>query len=156
MIGMYALMSDNDDFICRRGVSSDVTRIYKLEKQCMEHPWTETLIADLFTNPYGGALVVEQDSELIGYVGFTYVLDEMEIGNICVLKEYRRRGLAQELFKKLFVLAKESEIKKIFLEVNSNNIPAQTLYSKLGFKQYSVRKNYYGNQQDALMMVFEL
>ena len=38
------------------------------------------------------------------------------------------------------------------LEVNENNEKAIKLYKKNGFEEISVRKNYYGNHQNALIM----
>ena len=42
------------------------------------------------------------------------------------------------------------------LEVRNSNIPAQKLYEKHGFKQITIRKNYYDNSEDALIYEKEL
>ena len=42
---------------------------------------------------------------------------------------------------------------KFLLEVNENNIKALKLYKKIGFEQISVRKNYYGNNENAIIMM---
>ena len=43
------------------------------------------------------------------------------------------------------------DTKPIMLEVNVKNLPAISLYKKMGFKQISLRKNYY-NTDDAIIM----
>ena len=42
------------------------------------------------------------------------------------------------------------------LEVNKANDKAQGLYEKVGFKEISNRKNYYGKGQDGLIYSVEL
>ena len=41
----------------------------------------------------------------------------------------------------------------VTLEVRENNEPAKNLYRSLGFIKVGVRKKYYENQTDALIMV---
>ena len=61
------------------------------------------------------------------------------------------------MLDKLIDLAKkEKEINSITLEVNSINIPAIKLYEKFGFKNVGLRKKYYGQNQDAIIMTKEL
>ena len=49
----------------------------------------------------------------------------------------------------------ENNCATIFLEVNSINSKAISLYKKYGFVSYSTRKNYYG-ENDAILMKLEL
>ena len=42
---------------------------------------------------------------------------------------------------------------KFLLEVNENNIKALKLYKKIGFEEISKRKNYYGKNEDAIIMM---
>ena len=47
-------------------------------------------------------------------------------------------------------------VNKVFLEVRSSNISAIALYEKKGYTKISVRKKYYADGEDALVMVKEL
>ena len=73
-------------------------------------------------------------------------IDVYEIFEIAVRNTEKRKGLASELLSKL------PNDKEIFLEVNENNIAAINLYEKFGFKQISIRKKYYNNKDDAIIM----
>ena len=46
---------------------------------------------------------------------------------------------------------KNQAVKKLFLEVASNNIPAQKLYESMGFKTVGLRPKYYDGV-DAILM----
>ena len=48
-------------------------------------------------------------------------------------------------------MVKTNNISSIFLEVNENNKIAQKLYNNFGFKNISVRKNYY-NKNNGIVM----
>ena len=73
--------------------------------------------------------------------------DETEIIDIAVDPTARGYGLATALIEHL-----KGQTLSVFLEVNEHNTPALTLYKKMGFKQISVRKKYYDNKDDALIM----
>ena len=60
------------------------------------------------------------------------------------------------MLEKLIKIAKERKLNSITLEVNTKNIPAINLYKKYNFKEVGLRKNYYKNCEDALIMTLEL
>ena len=39
------------------------------------------------------------------------------------------------------------------LEVNEKNVKALKLYEKIGFERISIRKNYYGKNENAMIMM---
>jgi len=41
----------------------------------------------------------------------------------------------------------------VFLEVRESNAPARALYGRAGFVSIAVRKKYYGDGEDAVVMV---
>ena len=57
-----------------------------------------------------------------------------------VLNEYRRYGVGSSLLTKLFLWAKKNQLKRIELEVFSNNLAAIGLYKKMGFCVEGVKK----------------
>ena len=122
----------------------------------MKHPWGEDDIRSLVTSSGKFAIVAQADSSPIAYVGASYVLDECEIGNICTHPDFRRQGAAKALLEMLFTKCKSLGITKVFLEVSSVNYGAISLYEKLGFTKYNMRKDYYGKGDDALLFVYEI
>jgi ribosomal protein S18 acetylase RimI-like enzyme len=57
----------------------------------------------------------------------------INIHDIFIKKEFRRKGLAKKLLKGIEEIAKNNGCKKITLEVRKDNTPAQTLYASFGF-----------------------
>jgi len=105
-------------------------------------------VASVFVAKYGESIA--------GYIYLSCAGDEGEIYHIGVREKFRRRNIAIKLIQFSFEKLKTKGIKKIFLEVKSENIAAIRLYEKVGFMQYNLRRNYYGNGIDAKCYVMEV
>lgn len=90
--------------------------------------------------------------EIVGFAGVKKITDYAELMNIVVKQSFRRQGVASLLLRKIIDWAKESGLSAVLLEVNENNVSATALYEKFQFVPVSVRKNYYGENQNAILM----
>lgn len=111
---------------------------------------------DIKNKNYHYLVAKNENKKIIGYIGISYILEDADIISIVVHKDYTNHGVACLLLQEIFKFAKENNIKKIMLEVRNSNIPAQNLYKKHGFKQISIRKNYYDGTENALIYEKEL
>lgn len=59
------------------------------------------------------------------------------IGNVAVLPDYRRKGIARQLVQATIDLTRLYHIKHVILEVIADNLPAVKLYENMGFEIYS-------------------
>ena len=82
-----------------------------------------------------------EGNELIGIAIFSYVLDTSELLYICVDSSIQSKGVANRLLDYSIFELKKANIYEVFLEVDTKNIAAKSLYKKLAFKQISMRKN---------------
>lgn len=132
----------------------EVDIIMEIEASGIRHPWSSDLIKSLISSDKKVALVAVDDGDLpVGYIGASYLFEEAEIGNICVLPKARGMGVGQLLMKALDDFMLEHQVEKIFLEVESDNMPAINLYEKNNYVKYNARSNYYGQGLDALLYV---
>ena len=124
---------------------------HKLHQACFDEGWSEKEFECLLQLPTTKLWMNEAALLLCSHVA-----DEMEILTIGVLPKMRRQHLAQNLLLEMEGYAQKNGVKKIFLEVAEDNIPAQKLYSRCGFVQMGIRKNYYKRPQkriDALCFI---
>lgn len=144
--------------VIREATISEVSSIMVLEAEGIDHPWTIDAIKELINDDNKLAVVAvnSDNQEVMGYIGVSTVIDEAEVGNLCVLGKYRRIGIATKIMDKLFEMLKERGIKTLFLEVNHDNYRAIALYEKMGFKAYGSRRDYYGPNKDADLYKFDL
>ena len=133
---------------------ADLDEIMVLEKRCFTLPWTKDAFCnELNQNQFAHYVVLVENEKIIGYCGAWLIIDEAHITNIAILPEYRGRKLGEELLRYMMDMCRERKIERITLEVRVSNVPARSLYQKLGFVEGALRKNYYSdNQEDAIVM----
>ena len=100
--------------------------------------------------------VVKKNEEIVGFAGIIKIIDEITIMNIVVKKSKRKLGIGAALLQKLIDFSREQKATSITLEVNYKNEPAIALYQKFGFKQVGLRKKYYHNTDDAVLMTLSI
>ena len=134
----------------RPAVYGDVESIMAVEKTGISHPWDKESIESVI-NDDNKICIVAVDESLIGYIYASFVLDEAEIGNICIVPECRGQGVGRLLIDSMLSDLKSRGVCKVFLEVESDNESAIRLYERSGFVKYNQRRDYYGPGRDALL-----
>ncbi len=102
-------------------------------------------------NPYARKLEYFNGGEIIGYLDYSLIYDRMEIDNFFVEKSWRQKGIGKKLLSYLVVVAINSHVENITLEVRKNNEIARDLYKKFGFREVALRRFYYGDDDGILM-----
>lgn len=139
--------------IIRSMTKDDVDSVYIVEEDCFTDPWSKESIRKELKNDLARYLVAELDNKIVGYVGVWFVVDEGHITNVAVHSDYRGKKIGDKLVKEMVKLCKESKLVAMTLEVRSSNTVAQNLYRKYGFKMGGIRKEYYSdNKEDAIIM----
>lgn len=131
----------------------DIDQIAELEKLCFADPWSVSAFSYELNNPLSLWLVAVEGDTVAGYVGSQTVMGESDMMNVAVAPEYRRQGIAEQLIIDLIRQLNDRNSKSLALEVRQSNLPAISLYEKLGFVQVGCRPRYYRNpKEDALIM----
>ena len=99
-------------------------------------------------SPYVKYIEYIEEDKVLGYLEIRLVDGVLDIMNLFVNEEDRRKGIATELMNKMI---QEENYSRIMLEVNENNDSAIRLYNKLGFKEISLRDRYYGEDTAIIM-----
>ena len=76
--------------------------------------------------------------------------------NIVIKKDSRGLGLSNFLLENTISKCKELNLKSINLDVNVENTIAINLYKKYNFVKVGIRKKYYNNVSDAILMTLNL
>jgi ribosomal-protein-alanine N-acetyltransferase len=97
------------------------------------------------------------NGKIVGYVLFWLLPETVDIHNLAVTGEHRRRGVGRILLHKVIVEALRQSSARVTLEVRKSNLVAQKLYESAGFVATGVRKGYYSDDgEDALTMALDL
>ncbi|MGL6105565.1 ribosomal protein S18-alanine N-acetyltransferase [Romboutsia sp.] len=142
-----------NNLVIEKMTSKDIDGVFEVEKSCFEDYWSKDSFMKELKNDVARYLVAKIDGKVVGYVGIWLVMDEGHITNVAVHKDYRGQKIGDKLIKELIEVCKSSNIVAMTLEVRASNVAAQNLYKKYGFKLAGIRKEYYSNnKEDAMIM----
>ena len=137
-----------------RATINDAEDISEIENKSFSVPWSLKSIKESLDSPTISTIkAVDGTDKLVGYASLMQVADQAELLNIAVSTEHRREGIGKILLDSVIKTAESDCATEIFLEVRESNIAARTLYTKSGFEEIAVRKNYYTHPtENAIIM----
>lgn len=119
-------------------------RVHTLDNDVFDsEKYSLDLLKKSFDNESEVVIVAEDNNKLIGYILFSFVLDEAELLKIGVLESHQRCGVGKNLHAKMEDYLREQNVKNIFLEVRIDNKKAINFYEKNGYEKVTIRENYY-------------
>ncbi|MGA0862480.1 MAG: ribosomal protein S18-alanine N-acetyltransferase [Ilumatobacteraceae bacterium] len=130
-------------------------RVLEIEELVYPRPWTHRTFASELGHVRAGTrnyLVAYVGDVLVGYAGMMFVGSDAHITNVAVDPAWQGRGVATELMLDVAYAAREHGCAAMTLEVRHTNAAAQQLYRRFGFAPVGVRKKYYENTDDAIVM----
>ncbi len=125
----------------------------------------EAFIANFSADEGSIMISAFEDGELVGNASLMRVFDKKKTLHratfgMAMLKKVWGKGLGGKILSELIASAKQAGYEQIELEVVSTNVPAVSLYRKLGFEVYGERprslklKN--GSYSNELLMILNL
>ena len=124
--------------------------VFEIEKTFFDLKTNQSML-DSFDSENLYYFVMFLNDEIVGFLECSIVLDEAELFEIAIKKEFQGQKLSIELMNYFIDFCKEKNVITIFLEVNTINSKAISLYEKFGFVRYGLRKKYYGDNDAVLM-----
>jgi ribosomal-protein-alanine N-acetyltransferase len=127
--------------------------LFGAEAWSREMYWSELAHPDA----YYVLAAAHDDAAPIGYAGLAVSGTEAFIQTIGVATGAQRRGLGRHMMDALLGEATRRGADVCWLEVRTDNAPAQQLYRRLGFVDRGIRRGYYQpSGADALVMACPL
>jgi ribosomal-protein-alanine N-acetyltransferase len=146
----------------RRMKPEDVPRVHEIDLLSFSMPWPEkSYLFELMENPTTLALVAELISPggglvIVGMVVVWIVVDEAHIATIAIHPDFRGQGFGKRLLGETLRQSMQRGVNTVTLEVRENNLLAQQMYVKFGFKIVGRRPHYYkDNNEDAILMTVD-
>lgn len=137
------MSEDKCVFEIRRMCRQDIPAVAQIEQEIFSQPWSEQGFADSLFQENTCYLVADADGCIAGYCGYLRVLDEADITNVAVKKQFRKQGAGMALLTRLLEEGEKSGVTAFTLEVRESNTAALELYRKLGFESVGIRKGFY-------------
>jgi ribosomal-protein-alanine N-acetyltransferase len=136
---------------------ADIADVMAIERTAYAYPWSERFFRQEMQVECARSFLAEIGGQIVGYILFWLLPDEVDIHNVAVHRDFRRRGLGRSLLERVVFEARDRGSARVTLEVRKSNLAAQKLYESTGFTVTGVRKGYYSDDgEDALLMTLEL
>jgi ribosomal-protein-alanine N-acetyltransferase len=145
-----------DTAILRPMIEEDLPIVLAIEESSFLSPWTRASFVHELHNPHGALTVAARQEQILGYLCCWYVVDEVQIVDIAVHPSHRRQRIGECLLRYALETGRQRGAQSAHLEVRRSNRSAIALYQKLGFSEVAVRRRYYANGEDALLMSCQL
>ena len=141
----------------------DMPECAALEELCFPSFWTEEQFLETWKQHWFAGYGLFEDGRLVAYISLSVLAGELEVLNMAVHPEARGKGLSRPLMANALADTLEGKHRERrgldpegwengVLEVRVGNAPARSLYSGLGFVEAGMRKRYYSDGEDALIM----
>ena len=138
----------------RRSRPDDAPAISAIEEEVFGDHFGLKDIFSYICSDTGMCFTASDESGVVGYIIGRKIPPEGEIYRIAVREDKRKRGIGYRLLSFALKTERGSGVETVFLEVRSRNTAARALYRAYGFKEISIRKNYYQNpSDDAIVML---
>lgn len=135
---------------------ADLDAVVNIERACHSNPWSRDAFATELGHPWshivGAWARTDPTANLVGFVLYWIVADELQIMNVATHPDHRRQGVGRTLLERVLAIAGEGGVFTAWLEVGAGNRPARALYDLLGFAPAALRRGYYADGDDAVIM----
>lgn len=130
--------------------SNDLNALCELDQLLFKPAWS----AENWNSEIANATlcVIEIDQKVVAFALGSVCIDEYELLKIGVHPDHQSKGLGKMILEDQMVKVQALGVKRCFLEVRISNESAKALYLKQGWREIGLRKGYYSDGEDALIM----
>ncbi|MFP4085583.1 MAG: ribosomal protein S18-alanine N-acetyltransferase [Desulfobacteraceae bacterium] len=128
--------------------------IVSIERRSFSSPWSWEAFSAEVERPVSHFWMAQMNGEVVGYICFWLVAQEIHLMNFAVHPVWRRTGVGRKLMGKALDTGRSAGAQAVSLEVRPSNTRARAFYRELGFTVIGRRPRYYDDtNEDAIIMV---
>ncbi|MDP9016649.1 MAG: GNAT family N-acetyltransferase [Thermoproteota archaeon] len=164
---MQIVLRSVNGYSIRRCSYDDLKSVIDINEKTLPEHYTQYFFESLLREIPESFIVAEFENEIVGYImcklefGFSNFrklgfVKKGHVVSISLLEQHRGKKIGEALMLEGINGVASRKGDEIYLEVRTSNLPAISLYEKLGFQTKSVLKSYYRDGEDANLMALEL
>ena len=136
-------------------IRRDMQEVLDIENCSFEFSWTEEDFVRCLRQRNCIGMVAEHDERVVGFMIYELHKNRLHILNFAVHSEFRRRGVATGMIRKLVGKLSPQRRNRILLEIRETNLAAQLFFREAGFRAISVLREFYEDSpEDAYLMQY--
>lgn len=131
----------------------DFTLVFKTENDVFNQMTESEFRSQYIDDPLISIHMISDSHTVVGYIVIWLDGDKSQIYSMVIFDGFRRQGIAYTAMMIMEIMLKQKGVHEWTLEVRESNTQALGLYRKVGFRKAALRRAYYKNHEDALLMV---
>jgi ribosomal-protein-alanine N-acetyltransferase len=151
----------------RRCSQDDLRSVIDINEKTLPEHYSEYFFESLLREMPESFIVAEYENDVVGYImcklefGFSNFrklgfVKKGHVVSISLLEQHRGKNIGKALMIEGINGVASRKGDEIYLEVRTSNLPAISMYEKLGFQTKSLLKSYYRDGEDANLMALDL
>jgi ribosomal-protein-alanine N-acetyltransferase len=135
---------------------TDLGTLHQIDRACFPAgiSYSRRELSEFITDRKSETWVADHDGVIVGFLVADHQRPRMShVITIDVVADWRRRGVGTRLMDAAENAARGVGSRLIYLETSDQNVSAQRFYLKRDYEKYKVLPRYYGNGDDAWIMV---
>lgn len=131
----------------------DARALAEAEVVCFSDPWPpQFFVSEILAEGRFNRLLVDPTGTMVAYLFCAWQYLDLHVLKVATLPPYRRTGLARRLMALAEEHAREMSGEALTLEVRESNTEAVALYEALDYQRAGLRRAYYQDGEDAVVM----
>jgi ribosomal-protein-alanine N-acetyltransferase len=136
-------------------IRRDMAEVLDIEQRSFEFSWSEDDFIRCLRQRNCIGMVAEHDERVVGFMLYELHKNRLHILNFAVHEDMRRRGIGEQMARKLIGKLSSQRRNRILLEVRETNLAAQLFFRDIGFRAISVLRDFYEDTtEDAYLMQY--
>jgi len=136
-------------------IRRDMPEVIGIESASFEFSWLEDDFIRCLRQRNCIGMVAEHNERVVGFMIYELHRNRLHILNFAVHPDFRRRGIGQQMVRKLVGKLAPQRRNRIVLEVRETNLDAQLFFRSLGFRAISLLRDFYDDTtEDAYLMQY--
>lgn len=135
---------------------ADLDEVDAIERLSFKEPWPAQTFVDELAKPFARVALALERGRVVGFANYWLAAGECSLLAIAAHPDHRGRGVGARLMDHMLREARATLCELSILEVRRGNLPAIALYERCGFATTYVRRAYYADGEDALVMTLAL
>lgn len=148
-----------DSLSIRQAQRADLLAVVRIENVSFSQPWPHDAFETFLGEP-GFLVAIDGNQSIVGYVVSdvtpNYGRNLGHVKDIAVHPDHRGAGIGSALLTRALSVLGAYDADSIKLEVRPSNNDARRLYRSFGFDPLRRVPGYYDNDEDAIVMIYEL
>jgi len=139
-------------------IRRDLPEVLEIEDGSFPDPWSEEEFVRVLRHRNVIGMLAECGDAVVGFMLYELNKTYLEIFNLAIHPEWRRRGVGSTMIEKLQGKLSPRRRTSLRVHVRESNLVGQLFYQHHGFKAVSIDEGVYGEHSDeqAIRMIYRL